>query len=363
MPPKPAETSAIAAACSSSTRRLREDDREIDLLYQDFLIGVTNFFRDTEIFEAVQREVIPRIFENKGANEEVRVWVPGCSTGEEAYSIAILLNEYVRKQDLNVKLQIFASDIDEHGLELARTGRFPGTIAKDVPETLLERYFQHQDGTYRIVSGLREICLFAQHNLLRDPPFSRLDLISCRNLLIYLNNDTQNRLIPLFHYALRDGGYLLLGSSEGIGRHAGLFSIVDKASRIYRRRAQAVKQPLDFPLVSGNVPRQRQPMRLAALGSPTAQVQAERLLVERYSPAYVIVNAQGEVVHSSARTGKYLELPAGPPIANIFSMARRGLRLDLRAALHRAIESGQATVQSNVKIDFNGGTQLINLIA
>jgi two-component system CheB/CheR fusion protein len=343
--------------------RLREDAREVDLLFQDFLIGVTNFFRDPKIFEAVQREIMPRIFEGKGANDEVRVWVPGCSTGEEAYTIAILLKEHARRLETSPKLQIFASDIDEHGLELARLGRFPGTIAKDVPEPLLERYFQHEEGTYRITGGVREICLFAAHNLLRDPPFSRLDLISCRNLLIYLNADTQNRLIPLFHYALREGGFVLLGSSEGIGRHAGLFFVIDKANRIYRRRPQAIEQLPDFPLVSRNVARQRQPVRLVTQGSAAAQVQAERLLVERYLPAYVIVNAHGDVVHSSARTGKYLELPSGPPSANIFGMARRGLRLDLRAALHRAIESSQPIVQSNVNIDMNGGMQLINLIA
>jgi two-component system CheB/CheR fusion protein len=342
--------------------RLREDPREVDLLFQDFLIGVTNFFRDPKIFEAVQRDVIPKLFEGKGPSDEVRVWVPGCSTGEEAYTIAILLKEHVRKLDSMVKLQIFASDIDDHGLELARLGRFPASIAKDVPEPLLERHFQHEDGTYRIMSGVREICLFAQHNLLRDPPFSRLDLISCRNLLIYLNAETQNRLIPLFNYALREGGYLLLGSSEGIGRHSGRFFVFDKTSRIFKRRPQTIKQLPDFPLVSRQNMGQRQPGRAAAQNS-SAQELAERLLVERYSPAYVIVNAQGEVMHASMRTGKYLELPSGPPSINIFSMARRGLRLELRAALHRAIESGQATVQSNVNIDINGGTQHINLIA
>ena len=342
--------------------RLREDVREIDLLFQDFLIGVTNFFRDPKIFEALQRDVIPRLFEGKGANDEVRVWVPGCSTGEEAYTIAILLKEHVRKVDSRIKLQIFASDIDEHGLELARTGRFPGTIAKDVPEALLERYFLHEDGTYRIMSGVRETCLFAAHNVLRDPPFSRLDLISCRNLLIYLNTETQNRLIPLFHYALREGGYLLLGSSEGIGRHSSLFSVLDKTNRIFKRRPQAIKQLPDFPLVSRPTRGQMLSGRANAQGS-SAQELAERLLVERYSPAYVIVNLQGEVVHASMRTGKYLELPAGAPNVNLFSMARRGLRLDLRAALHRAIETGQAIIQSNVNVDINGGVQLINLIA
>lgn len=202
---------------------LRKEPREIDLLFQDLLIGVTNFFRDPPVFAALEKQVIPQLFQGKAADDTVRVWVAGCATGEEAYSIAMLLREHAPKSHAAPKLQIFATDIDEHALEAARIGRYPATIAKDVPRKLLERYFIHEDGTYRIIGDLREICLFSMHNVLRDAPFSRLDLLSCRNLLIYFSPEIQYRLIPLFHYALRDSGYLLLGSSENVTRHARLF--------------------------------------------------------------------------------------------------------------------------------------------
>ncbi|HVT54976.1 MAG TPA: CheR family methyltransferase, partial [Xanthobacteraceae bacterium] len=208
--------------------RLRKDPQELDALLQDLLIGVTNFFRDKKAFEALEKEVIPKLFEGKGPDDSVRVWVAGCSTGEEAYSIAILLREHMPKGQGAPKLQIFASDIDEEALQIARIGRFPASIAKDIPAKWLERYFVREDGTYRIASDLREICLFSAHNLLRDAPFSKLDLVSCRNLLIYLTPELQNRLVPLFHYALNDGGYLFLGNSENVTRHPRLFSNVDK---------------------------------------------------------------------------------------------------------------------------------------
>ena len=191
-------------SASDFVERLRKDPLEVDLLFQDLLIGVTSFFRDPPVFAALENLVIPHLFEGKGPDDAVRVWVPGCSTGEEAYSIAILLREYALKSQASAKLQIFASDIDERALEVARFGRYPTTIAKDVPEKRLARHFVPEDGAYRIVSEIRDVCLFSLHNALRDPPFSKLDLISCRNFLIYLKPEMQNKLVPLFHYALRD---------------------------------------------------------------------------------------------------------------------------------------------------------------
>ncbi len=213
--------------------RLRKEPQELDALLQDLLIGVTNFFRDPQAFEALEREVIPKLFEGKGPDDTVRVWVPGCSTGEEAYSIAMLLREHMPKAQNAPKLQIFASDIDEQSLQIARTGRYSATVAKDIPSARLERHFVREDGTYRIAGDLREICLFSSHNLLRDAPFSKLDLIACRNLLIYLTPELQNRLIPLFHYALNDGGILFLGNSENVTRHSRLFGTVDKQHRLF----------------------------------------------------------------------------------------------------------------------------------
>jgi two-component system, chemotaxis family, CheB/CheR fusion protein len=347
----------------SFLERLRREPREVDLLFHDLLIGVTNFFRDPEVFQALEKDVIPRLFEDKGPDDVVRVWVPGCATGEEAYSIAILLREHASKWHETPKLQIFASDIDDHALELARIGRYPATIAKDVSPQRLERFFIREDGTYRVASDLREICLFSVHNLLRDAPFSKLDLVSCRNLMIYLTAELQNRLIPLLHYALRDDGYLLLGTSENVGRHTRLFSTVDKMHHIFRRRPRPDRNLPEFPLTTPEAHRHKRsadvPLRA---GDVSLHMVAERQLLEHYAPAYVVVNNEGEVLYVSGRTGKYLELPTGMPSNNLFGMARRSLRLDLRAVFHKAVSTGEITRQDNIAVGTNGGRQTIDLI-
>ena len=343
--------------------RLRKEPQELDALLQDLLIGVTNFFRDPQAFEALEREVIPRLFEGKGPDDTVRVWVPGCSTGEEAYSIAMLLREHGPKDQAAPKLQIFASDIDEESLQLARVGRYPSTIVTDVPPARLERYFVREDGTYRIVSDLREICLFSAHNLLRDVPFSELALIACRNLLIYLTPDLQNRLIPLFHYALNDSGYLFLGTSENVTRHSRLFSTVDKSHRIFKRRPQIERRLPEFPLTAPEGALRRVPSaHRTTVEHEPLQTMAERQLLDRYSPAYVVINADGELIHGSSRTGKYLELAPGAPRMDIFSMARTGLRADLRAGVHKAVSTGQVAIQKSVVVGTNGGRQTIDLV-
>jgi two-component system CheB/CheR fusion protein len=343
--------------------RLRKDPQELDALLQDLLIGVTNFFRDPKAFEALEREVIPNLYLNKGPEDSVRVWIPACSTGEEAYSIAILLREHLPKSQSAPKLQIFASDIDEQSLQIARTGRYSAAIARDVPPKFLDRYFTREDGTYRINGDLREICLFSGHNLLSDAPFSKLDLVSCRNLLIYLTPELQNRVVPLFHYALNDSGYLFLGNSENVTQHSRLFSTVDKAHRIFQRRPQLERRLPEFPLTAPDGARPKTPaVSRQTQESGTLQALAERQLLDRYTPAYVLISAEGDVLHASPRTGKYLELSAGAPKTDIFSMARHGLRPDLRAAIHRSTGSGQTVLQPNVVVGTNGGRQSINLI-
>ncbi|TPI57636.1 PAS domain S-box protein [Mesorhizobium sp. B3-1-7] len=340
--------------------RLREDPQQVDLLFQDLLIGVTSFFRDPQAFEALERVVIPRLLESRKPGETIRVWVPGCATGEEAYSIAMLLKENAPRGAASPNLQIFATDIDERALEVARAGRYSATIAPDVAPKRLKEFFSREDGTYRISADLREICLFSAHNLLRDPPFSKLDLIACRNLLIYMGPELQEKIVPIFHYALRNNGYLLLGSSENVTRHPQLFSTVDKTNRIFQRRNGATTHRLpEFPLAAAA--RSTDPSARRRVTTETLQEIAERLLVERYSPAYVIVNAAGEMMHSSGGTGKYLELASGAPSHSVFSMARRGLRMDLRAALHKAVSTGQVAVQNKISIGTNGGRQTISL--
>jgi two-component system CheB/CheR fusion protein len=342
--------------------RLRRDNREVTLLFQDLLIGVTNFFRDPEAFAALEREVIPRLFEDKGADDTVRVWVPACATGEEAYSIAILLRECAAKSHDAPRMQIFASDIDEHALDTARIGRYPATIAKEMPAHRLERYFLREDGTYRITTDIREICLFSSHNLLRDAPFSKLDLISCRNLLIYLNSHLQDQLIPLFHYALGHNGFLFLGTSENVTRHPRLFHTVDKTHRIFKRRTLHERTVPHFPLTAPSVSYRALPTHRQTLAiEPTLKAATERLVLDQFAPAYAVINSDGDLLQSSGRTGKYLELPSGMPDTNIFSMARPGLRLELRTGLQQAITSGQPVRRSKVTVGTDGGRQEIDL--
>jgi len=342
--------------------RLRRDPREVSLLFQDLLIGVTSFFRDPDAFESLRRDVIPQLFEGKGPDDTIRVWVTGCATGEEAYSIAILLREGSPAAGAPM-LQIFASDIDDHALDIARVGRYPAIIEKDVSPERLTRFFHREDGSYRIVSDVREICLFSSHNLLRDAPFSKLDLISCRNLLIYLNAELQDRVIPLFHYALNQNGYLFLGLSENVTRHTRLFLTMDKLHRIFRRRSFPERRIPEFPLTAPDLSRRlvQLPALRPAAGETSLRAAAERQLMERFAPSYAVINADGDLLHSSGRTGKYLELPAGVPDTNIFNLARPGLRVELRAALHKAMVSGQLVMHSKIRVGTNGGTQDIDL--
>ncbi len=259
-------------------------------------------------------------------------------------------------------MQVFASDIDDAALETARIGRYPASIAKDLTPERLERHFVHEEGTYRVHTELREICLFSSHNLLRDAPFSKLDLISCRNLLMYFTTELQDRVLNLFHYALNPNGYLYLGTSENVTRQTRMFGAVDKPCRIFRRRPVPDRRVPEFPLVAPPPGGRWRPTdHTGAAPAPSLRAMAERQLLDRFSPAYVIVNAEGELLEASARTGKYLELPAGPPPSSIFALARPGLRLDLRAALHKAVATNQLAAQHKVSIGANGGRQDVDI--
>jgi two-component system CheB/CheR fusion protein len=340
--------------------RLRNDPHEVDLLFQDLLIGVTQFFRDPRIFEELEGDVVAHFFEGRGFDEPVRVWVVGCASGEEAYSIAMLLRECAAASHSAAEAQVFATDIDSHALAIARRGRYPCSIAKGVPARFLQRYFLHESDAYQVIGQLREMCLFARHDALRDPPFTKLDLISCRNLLTYLNPQIRERLVALFHYALRDGGRLLVGAADNLSQYSGLFSTVAQTSRIFERRPQATARLPVLPLTAGDaidLARSRRPASDGAL-----RELAEGLLLERYAPAHVIVNARGDILHASPRTGKYLELTAGPPSINIFALARRGLRYDLQVAIRKTFETGDVTVQNNIVVEVDGGKQRINVI-
>ncbi|HWK65050.1 MAG TPA: CheR family methyltransferase [Rhizobiaceae bacterium] len=339
---------------------LRADPDEAQQLFNDLLIGVTHFFRDQKEFDFLEKEVIPSLFQAKGAGDQIRIWVLGCATGEEAYSIAILLREHMARLDRVPHVQIFATDIDGKALAQARVGRYAQSAVREVSPERLARWFVKEGDTYSIVKELREMCIFSQHNIIKDAPFSRLDMVSCRNLLIYLNADLQDRVFPLFHFALRSGGILFLGNSENVTRHSKLFAPLDRRFRIFRQIDTHVRALPQFPLTAtarlvDNTPPPRAPGGAALLSK-----QAEQIL-ERYAPAYMIVDANHDVLHFSGRTGRFIDPPAGVASLNILHLIHRDLRMDLRAALHKA-EAEKVPVQvRGLKVGQNGHTVVVTL--
>ncbi|HZF35790.1 MAG TPA: chemotaxis protein CheB [Candidatus Angelobacter sp.] len=345
--------------------RLSQDAEEVTLLFRDLLIGVTSFFRDADAFHALEELVIPQLFAGKGVSESVRVWVPGCATGEEAYSIAILLREHMDALKVAPKVQLFATDIDDAALGIARAGNYPEALVANLSETRLKRHFVNDGVTYSVSKEIREICVFSSHSVLRDPPFSRLELVSCRNLLIYLGTNFQARVIPIFHFALKPRGYLFLGTSENVGQSAELFAPVDKKQRIFQRRDHATPSFPVSALASGDTraaavsPELRRELVSGAAGLRRS---VESQVIERYAPPHVLVNRDGEIVHYSVRTGKYLEPAVGLPNRQLIAMARKGLRLDLRAALREAVETGRTSQRERIAVEIDDRVQLVDLI-
>jgi two-component system CheB/CheR fusion protein len=343
--------------------QLRESPEEVSLLFRDLLIGVTNFFRDTQAFEALATLVIPRLFEGRGASDLVRIWVPGCATGEEVYSLAILLREHMDTLRASPKVQLFATDIDEHALAVARTGRYPAALLENVAPHRLRRFFSGDELSMAVNKDIRDLCIFSAHSVIRDPPFSRIDLISCRNLLIYLGTDFQSRVIPVFHFALRPRGFLFLGTSENVSQHGDLFLPLEKKHRIFERRDHAVT-PLELPLPGRPGRRVHSGAEIPRHGGGLAMnlhQAVEKRVRERFVPPHVVVNREGEILYYSPRTGKYLEAPAGLPDRQLLAMARRGLRLDLRAALREANETRRTITRRQIGIDIDDRVQLIDL--
>ena len=337
--------------------RLRSDRAEAVMLFRDLLIGVTSFFRDSATFELLSSKVFPQLFDGKGEDSEIRVWVPGCATGEEAYSLAMLLIEYIDTIETAPRLQIFASDIDDSAIATARTGRYPATLLEGMPPDRLSRFFtEGHDGSFTIAKQVRELCTFSAHSLTRDPPFSRIHLISCRNLLIYLDTDLQGMVIPAFHYSLAPDGFLLLGSSETVSRHENLFVAIDRHHRIFKRR-NAPTQPLQ--LIGRLTGMRDGPMekgvaalgpRLVRVGSSKMTNRANNRVLERFAPPFVVVTADGDVVQYSNRIGRFLEPAPGSPSQNVLMMARRGLRAPLRTALKQAQDSGRAVERNGISV-------------
>ena len=344
---------------------LEEHQPEADALFRDLLIGVTSFFRDEWAFDALSKiALIPRLRE-KSNDSQFRVWVPGCSTGEEAYSIAIMLRECMDQLKIHLNVQIFATDLDEHAIEAARLGLFPSGIGADVSAQRVAQFFTKEDVGYRIRNELRDWLIFAPQNVIHDPPFTKLDLISCRNLLIYMQPELQRKLLSLFHYSLYTGGNLFLGTSETIGEFDDLFQTVDAKAKVFRRNdsIQSSHRQIQFPVVDVSTVDKavRSEVAREQLGTGIREA-ITTMLANELAPPTIIVTESGEILHVHGRTGMFLELAPGGPPKSIVSMAREGLQLELTSALRKAARQEATVVHQNVPVSTNGHSVLINLV-
>jgi two-component system CheB/CheR fusion protein len=346
---------------SNYVRYLQENPREVETLFKELLIGVTRFFRDPEAFQILKEKILPGYLRDKRDNHSIRVWVPGCSSGEEAYSVAMIISECMETVDQHFHVQIFATDIDADAIAMARLGIYPKSITDDVNTDRLMRFFSKENSTYRVKKSVREMLVFAPHDVIKDPPFTRLDLICCRNLLIYMDSVLQKRLLPLFHYSLKPKGILFLGSSETIGGSVDLFSALDRKWRIFTRKdaASAGHAVLEFPPMR---PAEKAPAIHPWKGGETGiRELAEGFLIKSYAPPSVLINEKGDIQYVHGRTGKYLEPAQGEAKLNILDMAREGLRGELSRAIRKAIASKQDVTCKGLRVRSNGDIQSINL--
>ncbi|WP_322187114.1 chemotaxis protein CheB [Fulvimarina sp. 2208YS6-2-32] len=346
--------------------RIQSSSEECDALFRDLLINVTRFFRDPEMFEALREKVIVPLVERTAPNTEIRVWIPGCSSGEEAYTIAVLFADALRGRQERPYVQIFATDIDERMLAIAREGRYPLSAMGDIPEALREHYTIGQDGVFQMAPKVRDMVRFSSHSLIKDPPFSRVDLLSCRNLLIYFDEDLQRQVFPILNYALKEGGFLFLGPSESIGRHEDMFLVTDPKARIFERREGRSVYPIRLSpnVARGSVRRVRHRSADTGFGSSWEEGFSTRRILDRYAPATVVANRDGEIMSSNGRLAKYLEFPHGTS-GSVFvtSIARPGLREVLPGLLRQAIEEKKRTIARDVSVHAEFGRQSIDVIA
>jgi two-component system CheB/CheR fusion protein len=344
-------------------RLLEADVGEHKLLLNDLLIGVTNFFRDREAFETLERDILPAVFRDRKPGDEVRAWVAGCATGEEAYSMAMLLADQAALLTSPPSFQVFASDIDEHAIAIARGGTYPTSIVTDVTPARLRQHFTRDENRYQIRKAVRDRILFAVHNLLRDPPFSRIDIVSCRNLLIYLNRDIQQRVLETFHFALKPGGYLFLGSSESAESVDELFVAVDKKNRIYRSRASVRSLPYHRTQHAApahlNLP---EPRALAASARRQASLaEVHQRALAQFAPPSVVVDSDHNIVHMSERAAQYMRLVGGEPSRDILALVLPELRIDLRSALYQVQNSGASVEGRQVSISRDGRASIVSV--
>ncbi|MFZ4440498.1 MAG: chemotaxis protein CheB [Syntrophales bacterium] len=363
------------ATIEEYVKRLQQTPAEVEALFRDMLIGVTNFFRDPEAFKVLEDQVIPKLFASKPASTVIRLWVVGCSTGEEAYSLAILLAERQEAMKQSFQVQIFATDIDSQAIATARNGLYPASIAADISPERLKRFFtaEPDKNTFRIHKGIRDMLVFSEQNVIKDPPFSKLDLISCRNLLIYLSGDLQKKLMPLFHYALNPSSFLFLGTSETVGDFLDHFSALDRKQKLYQRRddihsAQSAITGRFLPPVSATMI-DVGPVLLPRGAGKTdfprklpLREMAEHALLQQVVQAGALVDGNGDIFYLHGRTGLYLEpTPGETGINNILKMAREGLQYELTTALHKAVQTKSIMRYPGIRVKTNGDFTPVNL--
>ncbi|KJS88105.1 MAG: chemotaxis protein CheB [Peptococcaceae bacterium BICA1-8] len=340
---------------------LQENPQELELLFKELLIGVTSFFRDPAVWELLKNTVIPALLAERAPSQTLRAWISACATGEEAYSLAIVFNEVLDKLKpaQSFSLQIFATDLDNDAIDKAREAIFPANIAADISPERLSRYFVKVDRGYQVAKPIRDMVIFAPQNMIMDPPFTKLDILSCRNLLIYLTSELQKKLLPLFHYSLNPGGFLILGSAETVGSFTDLFEPLDNKSRIYQRLESPHRMgPIEFP--ASFVPAQ------FAVYQPSEPVQniqllADQLILQCYAPPTVLVNGNGDILYITGRTGKYLEPASGKANWNIFAMAREGLHYELSNTFQKALRQKKEVTFKNAFVKNDAGVQLVDI--
>ena len=346
---------------SDYVKFLETNVAEVEILFKDMLIGVTNFFRDPEAFEVLKEQVLPELLKSRQPDSLIRIWSVGCSTGEEAYSMAILLLEVMDKIKQHHNVQIFASDIDIEAIEQGRLGVYPDSIAADVSQERLNKYFVKEDNTYRIKKQIREMIVFAVQNVIKDPPFSKIDLVSCRNLLIYMDTPLQKKILPLFHYTLRPEGVIFLGTSESIGEFTEYFRPFNNKWKIFKKQEGYIESAVDYPVVPFYHTRTTGAHTGKVNSDIDLQNAAERVILSDYSLPGVLVNKNHEIIHFLGDTDKYLKTPVGRAAFNVLAMARDGLRHKLGRALNDAIRQGKICSCKDVQLRYNGDIRLIDL--
>ena len=349
---------------SSYVRFLQENPKEAEILFKELLIGVTNFFRDIEVWEKLKETGLKTLIEDAPNGYVFRAWVTGCSTGEEAYTLAIIFKEALENIKLSktLSLQIFATDLDSDAIEIARKGIYPANIAADISPERLTRFFNIIPGGYQISTIIREMVVFAPQNLIKDPPFTKIDILTCRNVLIYMETELQRKLIALFHYSLNPGGIMVLGTSESIGNDKNVFIEIDGKLKIYRRSVTAIPNDLvDFPSSFYNIKKPDNETRKYTKSNDNLQALTEQILLQRFAPSSVLANGRGDILYITGRIGKYLEPVAGKANWNVFAMAREGLSEILPGLFRKAILSFEPLVARNINIGTNGTMQLVDV--